>query len=83
MRSALLQSGGTWSVRNPAGQVAVTEHNGRFYRILDAGTHALDSFEYVHTVLDLRPQQRNNPEVRLQSREGIRSLCERLRHISY
>jgi hypothetical protein len=69
--SAQLRAGGPGRVQIPAGQVAVTERNGRFYRLLDAGTHALDSFEYIHNVLDLRPQQRNNPEVRLQSREGL------------
>ncbi len=71
IESARLQAGGPGRVTIPAGQVAVTEHNGRYYRIIDAGVHALDSFEYVHAVLDLRPQQRNNPEVRLQSREGL------------
>ena len=69
--SVRLRAGGPGRIGIPTGQVAVTEHNGRYYRILDAGTHALDSFEYVHAVLDLRPQQRNNPEVRLQSREGL------------
>lgn len=69
--SALLQTGGPGRVLVPSGQAAVTERNGRFYRILDAGIHALDTFEYVHAVLDLRPQQRNNSEVRLQSREGL------------
>ncbi len=68
---AILQTGGPGRVYIPPGQVAVTELDGRYYRILDAGTHALDSFEYVYTVLDLRSQQRNNPEVRLQSREGL------------
>jgi len=69
--SALLRAGGPGRITIPAGQVAVTEHNGRYYRILDAGMHALDSFEYVQSVLDLRAQHRNNPDVRLQSREGI------------
>ncbi|MDX1413138.1 MAG: SPFH domain-containing protein [Candidatus Promineifilaceae bacterium] len=69
--SVLLRAGGPGLISIPVGQVAVTEHNGHFYRILDAGFHALDSFEYVHDVLDLRAQHRNDPEVRLLSREGL------------
>ena len=69
--SARLRAGGPGRLNIPVGHVAVTEHNGRYYRTLDAGSHILDSFEYVHAALDLRPQQRNKLDVHLQSREGL------------
>jgi hypothetical protein len=69
--SARIRAGGPGRFEIPAGHAAVTEHNGRYYRTLDAGRHLLDNFEHIHAVLDLRPQHRNNLEVKLQSREGL------------
>jgi len=69
--SARIRAGGPGRFKIPVGHVAVTEHNGRFYRTRNAGTHLLDNFEHIHAVLDLRPQHRNKPDVRLQSREGL------------
>lgn len=69
--SARIRAGGPGRFNIPVGHVAVTEHNGQYYRTLDAGNHLLDNFEHIHAVLDLRPQQRNNLEVHLQSREGL------------
>ena len=69
--SARIRAGGPGRFKIPVGHAAVTEHNGRYYRTLDAGSHLLDNFEHIHAVLDLRPQHRNNLEVLLQSREGL------------
>ena len=69
--SARIRAGGPGRFAIPVGHVAVTEHNGRFYRTHNAGTHLLDNFEHIHAVLDLRPQHRNKSDVRLQSREGL------------
>lgn len=68
---ALLRVGGPGLLTIPPGQVGVSEVNSRYSRILPAGTHGLDRFERVHAILDLRPQERTDPEVRLHSREGL------------
>ncbi len=69
--SARIRAGGPGRFKIPIGHLAVTEHNGRFYRIIAAGSHLLDNFEHIHAVLDLRPQQRDKEDVRLQSKEGL------------
>jgi hypothetical protein len=69
--SARLRAGGPGRVNIPVGHVAITELNGRYFRTIVGGSHILNSFEYVKAVLDLRPQERNNFKVRLQSREGL------------
>ena len=74
--SARLRVGGPGRIVIPIGHAAVTEINGRFYRVIGPGEHALDRFEYVHTLYDLRPQDRSDPEVRLRSREGLEIVTE-------
>ena len=69
--SARLRAGGPGRVNIPVGHVATTELNGRYFRTIVAGSHVLNSFEYVKAILDLRPQERNHFKVRLQSREGL------------
>lgn len=68
---ALLRVGGPGRVSIPTGQVGITEVNSRYLRTLNSGSHRLDRFERVHSVLDLRPQERTEPDVRLLSREGL------------
>ncbi|MFN2118696.1 MAG: SPFH domain-containing protein [Candidatus Promineifilaceae bacterium] len=71
LESTRLRLGGPGRIIIPEGNVAVSEINGRFYRVINSGKHALDRFEYIHSVLDLRPQDRTDPEVKLQSKEGL------------
>jgi regulator of protease activity HflC (stomatin/prohibitin superfamily) len=71
LESTRLRLGGPGSILIPEGNVAVTEINGRFYRVINSGKHALDRFEFIHSVLDLRPQDRTDPEVVLHSKEGL------------
>lgn len=71
LASARLRVGGPGRISIPAGHAAVTEINGRFYRVVGSGTHALDRFELVHSLYDLRPQDRTDPEVELHSKEGL------------
>ncbi|GAB4279919.1 MAG: hypothetical protein Kow0080_32430 [Candidatus Promineifilaceae bacterium] len=67
----ILRVGGPGLVSVGNGDVAVTELNGRFYRVLGAGTHVLTRFEYVYAVLDLRPQERNITDISLLTRDGL------------
>lgn len=67
----LLHIGGPGWVRVEIGNVAVTEWNGRFYRILGAGAHKLERFETVYAVLDLRPQERTATQIPLMTQDGI------------
>jgi SPFH domain / Band 7 family len=69
--SSRLRVGGPGRISIPAGHAAVTELNGRFYRVIGSGGHALDRFEYLHSIYDLRPQDRSDPQVVLHSREGL------------
>lgn len=69
--SVLLRVGGPGQVMVPTGHVLVTELNGRFHRILPAGKHKLDRYEYIHAVLDLQPQQRVLDEFAAYSRDGL------------
>ncbi|MFN2136980.1 MAG: SPFH domain-containing protein [Candidatus Promineifilaceae bacterium] len=69
--SSRLRVGGPGRVSIPAGHAAVTELNGRFYRVVGSGSRALDRFEFIHSVYDLRPQDRTDPEVVLYSKEGL------------
>jgi hypothetical protein len=73
--SARIRAGGPGRFKIPVGHVAVTEHNGRYYRTLDAGSHLLDNFEHIHAVIDLRAQHREKQGVRLQSREGLEVIA--------
>ncbi|MCP5096680.1 MAG: hypothetical protein GY943_14095 [Chloroflexi bacterium] len=67
----VLRIGGPGRVTIKRGEVAVTELNGRFYKMRTHGTHILDRFEYVYTVLDLHPQERFAEEVHLITQDGI------------
>jgi len=69
--NTLIRVGGPGRVTVATGQAAVSEVNSRFLRILNSGTHSLDRFERIHSVLDLRPQERSDADVRLHSREGL------------
>ena len=74
--STRLRLGGPGRINIPDGNIAVSEINGRFYRVISSGQHALDRFEYIHTVLDLRPQDRTDPEVKLQSKDGLELVTD-------
>ncbi len=67
----LLRVGGPGKVAITSGEVAVTEINGRFQRILGPGTHTLTRLEHIQTILDLRPQERTAAAVPLTTRDGI------------
>ncbi len=67
----LLRVGGPGLVKINRGDVAVTELNGRFHRILSAGTYNLHRFEYVHAVVNLQPQERSATNIPLVTRDGI------------
>lgn len=69
--SVLLRVGGPGQVKVGAHDAAVTELNGRFQRVLGAGTHKLDRFETIHSVIDLRPQERSSNNITLITRDGI------------
>ncbi len=70
-KSELMRVGGPGRVAVTAGDVAVTELNGRFFRILGPGTHTLGRLEFVRAILDLRPQERTVTDLRLVTRDGI------------
>lgn len=70
-KSELLRVGGPGRIAVTAGDVAVTELNGRFHRILGPGTHILERLEYVRAILDLRQQERTAADVPLVTRDGI------------
>ena len=70
-KSELLRVGGPGRIAVQAGDVAVTELNGRFHRILGPGAHTLDRLEYIYALLDLRPQERIAKVVRLHTGDGI------------
>jgi len=53
----------------------VLERAGRFTRVIGTGRTALDSFEKVYAVIDLRPK-RQVEAVSAMSREGIPITCE-------
>ena len=69
--SVLLRVGGPGQLVVPAGEVAVTEVNGRYYRYLPAGKHNLKPFEYVHAILSLRLQERQVTAVPLVTKDAI------------
>jgi regulator of protease activity HflC (stomatin/prohibitin superfamily) len=69
--SVQMRVGGPLTITVPEGNAAVTELNGRFYRVYPAGTHQLGRFEYVRAVIDLHRQERSDKDVRLQTKEGI------------
>lgn len=70
-QSVLLRVGGPGKVTVFDRDVAVTEDNGRFARVLGPGSHLLLPYERVHTVLDLRNQERQVQNVSLRTRDNI------------
>ncbi|MEM7115666.1 MAG: SPFH domain-containing protein [Chloroflexota bacterium] len=69
--SIILQVGGPGSIIVGTGQVVTTELNGRFHRILGSGTHYLDRFEYIYTLLTLHAQERNIKDAQFRTKEGL------------
>ena len=69
--SELLRVGGPGLVQVPAGEVGVTEVNGRFHRLIPSGKQKIGRFEYIHALLDLRTQERHLSETPLVTRDGI------------
>lgn len=67
----LLRVGGPGLVAVSPSEAAVTERNGRFWRVLGPGRHRLKRFEYVYAVLDLRRQERDAQEIPLVTGDGI------------
>lgn len=63
--------GGPGRVNIPIGMVAVTEINGRFNRVLNSGNHVLQRFEFIHKIIDLRPQERSAKDVKLKTKDGF------------
>ncbi len=70
-KSIVLQVGGPGMVKLGVSDVAVTELNGRFQRILAAGKHKLGRFETIHSVIDLRLQNRAHTNALLMTKDGI------------
>lgn len=66
-----LRVGGPGKFKVDNNDVIVTERNGRFWRVAGAGTYTLAPFETIHAVLDVRQQEREDPLVRLITRDGI------------
>ncbi len=69
--SVILHVGGPGRIQIKGTEVAVTEINDSLCRILPGGKHWLYPFEYVHTVLDLRPQERTATDVSVRTSDGI------------
>jgi regulator of protease activity HflC (stomatin/prohibitin superfamily) len=67
----MLRVGGPGFLVVPPGEVAVTEVNGRYYHLLSSGKHKLKPFEYVHTLVSLRTQERHETAVPLVTKDGI------------
>lgn len=67
----LLRVGGPGLLVIPPGEVGVTEVNGRYYRILTSGKNKLRPFEYIHTILSLRTQERHITAVPLVTKDAI------------
>ncbi|MCB9419689.1 MAG: SPFH domain-containing protein [Ardenticatenaceae bacterium] len=75
-KSELLRVGGPGQIAVMAGDVAVTELNGRFHRILGPGRHILDRLEYIRAILDLRQQERTAVAVPLVTLDGIQVTAD-------
>ena len=63
--------GGPGRINIPIGMVAITEINGRFYRVLNSGSHTLQRFEFIHKIIDLRPQERTAKDVKFKTKDGF------------
>jgi regulator of protease activity HflC (stomatin/prohibitin superfamily) len=69
--SIMLRVGGPGQLVIPPGEVGVSEINGRYYRILPSGKNNLKPFEYVHSVLSLRTQERQVTDVALVTNDAM------------
>lgn len=70
-KSISLRVGGPVTIKIGADDAVVTELNGRFHRVLAAGSHNLERFETVHSVHNLRVQERTITDVLLLTKDGI------------
>jgi hypothetical protein len=68
----ILRVGGPAEIRIPAGEVIVTEVNGRYNRVMGPGKRKLARFETVKQILDLREHSRSDTDVVLTTKEGLR-----------
>lgn len=71
---ALLRVGGPGTIVVPNSDVVVTEYNGHFCRVLGPGAQTLMPFEYVRSMLDLRPQDREG-DVTGVTQDGVELTC--------
>lgn len=71
---ALLRVGGPGNIVVPNSDVVVTEYNGHFCRVLGPGVQTLMPFEYVRSMLDLRPQDREG-DVTGVTQDGVELTC--------
>lgn len=69
--SVLLRVGGPGLVLIDDREAAVTELNGRFYRVIGPGINRLERLEYLYAALDLRQQERIAEDVPFMTRDGI------------
>lgn len=70
-RSSHLRIGGPAQIFIGSSDVAVTERNSRFHRVLGPGLYRLEPFERIYAVLDLQQQDRDASQVRLFTQDGI------------
>lgn len=70
-KAVSLRIGGPGRITIPIGMVATTEINGRFYRILDSGNYDLERFEFIHKIIDLRPQERASQAAKFTTKDGF------------
>lgn len=69
--SVHLRVGGPVVVSLPVGHAAVVEWNSRFARVIGAGTQRLGSFEHIHSIIALKPQEREAENIPVMTKEGI------------
>ena len=67
----LLHVGGPGSVSVGRGYALVTELNGHFKRVVGPGSYTLDRFEYPHSLVDVRPQERETEAIYMVTGDGI------------
>ncbi len=67
----LLHVGGPGSVSVGRGYALVTEQNGNIQRVLSPGSHTLARFEYPHSLVDVRPQERETEAISMVTGDGI------------
>jgi hypothetical protein len=67
----LLHVGGPGSVSVGRGYALVTEQNGHFKRVLGPGSYTLARFEYPHSLVDVRPQERETEAIYMVTGDGI------------